>query len=378
MALAMSFSIIAASRADTNRTILSQSSDATWARGIENQRQADLGNGTYLNPIVAGDHPDPSVLKDGDDYYMVFSTFDTYPGLIIWHSKDLVNWEPVVAALHKNVGNVWAPDLAKVKGRYYIYFPARGSNFAIWADNIKGPWSDPIDLRVGNIDPGHAIGTDGKRYLFLSGGKIVQLSDDGLSIEGGIKTVYSGWAFPTNWVTQGRGGYESPKIVKHGDYYYLTVAEGGTAGPPTSHMIVSARSKSLEGPWENSLNPVVHTCSRDEKWWSKGHGTLFEGPGGKWYLIYHAYENGYYTLGRQTLLEPVEWTADGWFKSAGYDVSKPIPKPAGESVTNGFAFSDDFSSNKMGIQWGFYRGGDSDSNRYRYDNGSLVIQGKGT
>src|SRR4051794_11750691 len=80
-------------------------------RGFENQRRADLGNGQYLNPIIAGDHADPSVLKDGDDYYMTHSSFASYPGLRIWHSRDLVNWEPVGAALRKNVGSIWAPDL---------------------------------------------------------------------------------------------------------------------------------------------------------------------------------------------------------------------------------------------------------------------------
>ena len=84
-----------------------------WDRGFENQRKADLGNGYYLNPILAGDHPDPSVLKDGDDYYMTHSSFDSYPGLLIWHSKDLVNWETIGPSLCQNIGWVWAPDLVK-------------------------------------------------------------------------------------------------------------------------------------------------------------------------------------------------------------------------------------------------------------------------
>ena len=102
-----------------------------WARGVEGQRKADLGNGTYLNPIMAGDHPDPSILKDGDDYYMTFSSFDAYPGLVIWHSRDLVNWEPVGPALFRNVGSVWAPDLVKHNGRYYIYFPGIGPTYRV-------------------------------------------------------------------------------------------------------------------------------------------------------------------------------------------------------------------------------------------------------
>ena len=123
----------------------------TWPRGIEGQRKADRGDGTFLNPIMAGDHPDPSILRDGNDYYMTFSSFDAYPGLVIWHSRDLVNWQPIGPALFKNVGAVWAPDLVKHNGRYYMYFPGispNRSNYVIWADHIRGPWSEPIDLET--------------------------------------------------------------------------------------------------------------------------------------------------------------------------------------------------------------------------------------
>src|SRR3954453_8969584 len=91
-----------------------------WARGIEGQRKADLGDGTFLNPIVSGDHPDPSILKDGADYYRTFSTFDGYPGLVIGESRDLVNWIPVIAALRTPIGSVWAPELVKHHGRFYL------------------------------------------------------------------------------------------------------------------------------------------------------------------------------------------------------------------------------------------------------------------
>ncbi len=329
-----------------------------WARGVEGQRKADLGNGTYLNPIMAGDHPDPSVLRDGADYYMTFSSFDAYPGLVIWHSRDLVNWRPVGPTLFRNVGSVWAPDLVKHHGRYYIYFPGIGassrSNYVIWADDIRGPWSDPIDLKIGRIDPGHAVGPDGSRWLFLSGGYLVRLAPDGLSTAGEMTKVYDGWQYPDDWVVEGFA-QEGPKILKRGPYYYMVLAEGGTAGPPTSHMVIAARSTTIEGPWENSpFNPVIRTWSPDERWWSKGHATLVEAPDGKWFAVYHAYENGFYNLGRQTLLEPIEWTADGWFKAAGADVAKPIAKPAGTAVPHGLALSDDFSTSKMGVQWSFY------------------------
>ncbi len=352
-----------------------------WARGIEGQRKADLGNHTYLNPVMAGDHPDPSVLKDGDDYYMTHSSFDAYPGLVIWHSKDLVNWEPVGPALFRNVGSVWAPDLTRHNGRYYIYFPGRrpdyASNYVIWADTIRGPWSEPVDLKIGRIDPGHAVAADGSRFLFLSGGYRVGLAADGLSVTGQLQKVYDGWTYPDDWVVE-TFAQEGPKMLRHGAYYYMVLAEGGTAGPPTSHMVIAARARTLAGPWENSpFNPIIRTRSAAERWWSKGHATLVEGPGGKWYAVYHAYENGFYTLGRQTLLEPIEWTADGWFRATGHDVARPIPMPAGPAVPHGMALSDDFSSSKMGGQWSFYNGDQSDQRRYRYDSGSLILKAKG-
>ena len=314
-----------------------RSAPRRWARGVEGQRKADLGNGTYLNPIMAGDHPDPSILKDGDDYYMTFSSFDAYPGLVIWHSRDLVNWQPVGPALFRNVGSVWAPDLVKHNGPLLHLLPGHRRVVPLelrrsGPTTSAGPWSDPIDLKIGRIDPGHVVGPDGTRYLFLSGGFMVPLAADGLSVTGEMKKVYDGWQYPDDWVVEGFA-QEGPKMLKRGDYYYMVLAEGGTAGPPTSHMVIAARSKTIEGPWENSpYNPIIRTLSADERWWSKGHATLVEGPDGKWYAVYHAYENGFYNLGRQTLLEPVEWTADGWFKAAGADVAKPIPKPAGAAV----------------------------------------------
>lgn len=252
-----------------------------WARGVEQQRKADLGNGSYLNPIMAGDHPDPSVLKDGDDYYMTFSSFEAYPGLTIWHSRDLVNWEPIGSALKKYIGSVWAPELTKHNGRYYLYIPAKlpGNNniYVIHADNIRGPWSEPVALGNARIDPGHIVGEDGKRYLFLSHGDRVQLSDDGLKIAGPVQHVYDGWKYPAQWDVEGYA-QEGPKMTRHGDYYYMTLALGGTAGPPTGHMVVSARSKSIHGPWENSpYNPIIRTESAAEKWWSKGHATWWKG-----------------------------------------------------------------------------------------------------
>ena len=262
--------------------------------------------------IFAGDYPDPSILVDGEDYYMTFTTNYWLPALPIWHSKDLVNWKFIGNALEEYVGTVWAPELVKVEGRYYIYFPADGCIYAVWSDDIKGSWSDPISLGINAIDPGLAVADDGTRYLFLNGGRRVQLTEDGLNTIGDVEHAYDSWPIPDDWEVECMC-LESPKVVRRGDYYYIVSAQGGTAGPATSHMAVVSRSESLDGPWEQSPhNPVVHTYSADETWWSKGHGTLFADVEGQWWMVYHAYRKGLYTLGRHTLLEPMKWTDDGW------------------------------------------------------------------
>jgi beta-xylosidase len=334
------------------------------------------GEGYYANPIFAGDYPDPSIISDGDDYYIVHSSFEYYPGLLIWHSKDLINWTPVTNALHKYVGSVWAPDLVKYKNKYYIYFPANNEIYVVTANSIYGPWSDPIDLKINNIDPGHFIDENGKRYLYSANGGYVPLSDDGLSVIGETKHVYNGWPIPRDWTIE-CFCLEGPKITKRGDYYYLTVAEGGTAGPATGHMIVSARSKSPFGPWENSpFNPIERTINNSESWWSKGHGTLFEDAKGDWWIVFHGYENGHYNMGRQTLLQPVEWSKDGWFKTpVGIKTDQPIKTPSGIASNSTFSLNDDFNGVSLKPHWKFF--GEYDTTRFQLVDNSLVIKAKG-
>lgn len=356
-----------------------------WGRGLEGQRKADLGNGFYQNPVIPGDHPDPTILKDGDDYYMTFSSFLSYPAIIIWHSTDLVNWTPIGPALTKPLGSIWALDLCKHNGRYFVYIPANPGNkgwsiFAVWADNIKGPWSDPVDLKIsGCIDPGHIVGEDGKRYLFVNGIRRVRLTDDGLAADGAVEPAYSPWQFPDDWATENFAP-EGPKLLRHGDYFYLITAVGGTAGPVTGHMVIAARSKSINGPWEHCPhNPLVRTTSVEEPWWSRGHASLVEGPAGDWWMVYHGYENGFRTLGRQPLLEPIEWTSDGWFRPLGGDLSNALPKPkGGKPGPTGFALSDDFSKNRFGMQWSFHDPADDEMARVRYEPGGLRLQASGT
>jgi len=339
-------------------------------------QRPDKGSGYYLNPIFAGDYPDPRIMRDGDTYYMVHSSFEYYPGLLIWKSTDLINWTPVAHALHKYIGSVWAPDLVKCKDKYYIYFPANDKIYVVTADSINGPWSDPIDLKINRIDPGHVVDGNGKRYLYFNSGGYVPLSDDGLSVVGELKHVYDGWPIPSDWSIE-LFALEGPKLTKLGEYYYLTVAEGGTAGPATGHMIISARSRSPFGPWENSpYNPLVRTSSKADRWWSKGHGTLLEDTKGSWWIVFHGYEKDYLNMGRQTLLEPVEWTKDGWFKIPEYiKTENPIKRPYAKASKTTFTLSDDFSGKSLGLQWKFF--GEFDTTRFHFIDKSLVIKGKG-
>jgi xylan 1,4-beta-xylosidase len=335
------------------------------------------GAGYYMNPIFAGDYPDPSILRDGDTYYMVHSSFEYYPGLLIWKSTDLINWTPVTHALHKYIGSVWAPDIVKFKNKYYIYFPANDKNFVVEASSIDGTWSNPVELKVEGIDPGHFTDENGKRYLYFSSGGYVQLSDDGLSVVGEVKHAYAGWPIPKDWSIE-LFALEGPKMAKRGEYYYLTVAEGGTAGPATGHMIISARSKSPFGPWENSpFNPLVRTVSKTERWWSKGHGTLLEDSKGSWWIVFHAYEKNYLNNGRQTLMQPVEWTKDGWFKTPDdIKTENPIKKPNTKASQTTFTLSDDFSTKSLGFQWKFF--GEYDTTRFHFADKMLVVKGKGS
>lgn len=327
---------------------------------------------TFPKAILPGDYPDPTIVRDGVDYYMTHSPFYYAPGFLIWHSQDLMNWEPLCRAIPEYRGSAMAPDLIKYKGRFYLYYPADGTNWVSWADDIRGPWSKPIDLRISGIDPGHVADADGNRWLYTNDGHVTPLTPDGLARAGKTRKVYDGWEYPAQWETEGMF-LESPKLNYHDGYYYMTSAQGGTAGPATSHMVVAARSKTPLGPWENSpYNPIVHTYSADDNWWSKGHGTLVDDANGNWWIVYHAYANGYHTLGRSTLIEPVEWTSDGWYRT------KPtaVPVSSGKPVKHGMPLSDDFKGNTFGLQWTFWK--EYAPEALALNGGYLTVKGKGS
>jgi beta-xylosidase len=331
---------------------------------------------TYSNPILGGDHPDASPIRVGDDFYLTHSSFDYAPGLLIWHSRDLINWRPVAAALRRYYGTVWAPYLCQYQDHFYIYFPADGSLRVVHADHPTGPWSEPIDLGIKAIDPAH-IAENGRRFLHMAGGRMAELTPDGLAVKTPPRQVFDAWPMPTS-IRMECTCLEGPKLLEHNGYFYLNVAEGGTAGPGTSHGVISARSRHADGPWEYSpYNPVVHTPSRDDRWLSVGHGRLVDTPDGRWYMTVHSYENGYRTLGRQLLLLPIEWTADGWFRvPQGVTADSAISLPVkGSSQLPFIDPSDDFTSPDLGLQWGFWR--DFEPARFTTGKGALTLQARG-
>ena len=184
---------------------------------------------TYHNPILGGDHPDGSPIRVGNDFYLTHSSFNYAPGLLIWHSTDLINWHPVAAALKRYYGTVWAPYLCEYQGRFYLYFPAAGKLQVIHADHPTGEWSEPIDLGIDAIDPAH-IAENGRRFLYMAGGRMAELTADGLAVKVAPRTVLEPWPIPAS-IRMECTCLEGPKVIEHDGYFYLNVAEGGTAGP---------------------------------------------------------------------------------------------------------------------------------------------------
>jgi beta-xylosidase len=349
---------------------------AAFATGSKGPFALALPATVYRNPILGGDHPDASPIRAGDDFFLTHSSFDYAPGLLIWHSRDLLNWRPIAAALRHYYGNVYAPYLCEYQSRFYIYFPADGRLRVVHADHPSGPWSEPVDLGINAIDPAH-IAENGRRFLYMAAGQMAELTHDGLAVLTPPRKVLDPWPIPATTRMECTC-LEGPKLLEHNGYFYLNVAEGGTAGPATSHSVISARSRHADGPWEFSpYNPVVHTASRDDRWLSVGHGRLVDTPAGKWYITVHSYENGYRTLGRQLLLLPIEWTSDGWFRVPdGITAASPIPTPIPGAIQMPFLNpSDDFTASELGLQWAFWH--EFDPARFTTGNGVLTLAARG-
>ena len=363
-------------------------------------RCADQGNGTYINPILFGNYSDPSILRDGDDYYMV-ADYDC-----MFHSKDLVNWEHLYTMTPKfrEFGVMpWAPDIAKHGDTFYYYSYTPTSRcgkdvLMVMAtkDIHTGDWGDIHVMGSAGttlegdelIDPAHVVGKDGKRYLCMSKNYLYPLSDDGLKVTGPAVQICDDWPIPDSWDIEGVYT-EGPKFAYRNGWYYLMVAEGGTIGPPTSHGAVAFRARDVMGPWESSpYNPIVHTNSVDETWWSRGHASFIDTPSGEWYILYHAILNGYREQGRMLVMEPIEWTDDDWFcVPEGVMPDDPLPMPTrGRKVLHGFPLKDTFSTGKLESGWMAPRTSDqayeleyiSVEDRVSFCNDGLIFTAKGT
>lgn len=295
--------------------------------------------------LFSGNWADPTIVRVGGDYYFTANTQAYAPSFLIWHSTDLRNWKPLGYASREMMDG--APELAFYRGRYYLYH----NSAALWAEHPSGPWTGPIriteDGKSVGIDPGHITDEEGNRFLYFAGGRIFELSPTGLRLRDKGRQVYEGWESPKEWETEGQY-LEAPTLFRHGEWYYMLSAQGGTKGAATSHMAILARSKKVDGPWENyPTNPLLHTYSESDPWWSIGHATAIEGPEGDWYLLFHGYRAGFQALGRHTLIVPIEWTNDGWLK-----VADKWPKGWDDPITYNLSQNDEFERDgDLGVQW---------------------------
>jgi alpha-N-arabinofuranosidase len=348
---------------------------------------------TYTNPILAGFYPDPSICRAGDDYYIVNSSFAYFPGLPIFHSKDLVSWKQIGHALDRPeqlplIGagvsrGLFAPAISYYKGKFYIVCTLidRGGNFVITADNPAGPWSNPTYIKeVAGIDPSLFFdeSTD-KAYIVYNsdppnrktlwnGHRTIRMyefdyknkkviGDEKLLVNGGVDTS----KHPV-WI-------EAPHIYHINDWYYLMCAEGGTA---YNHSEVIFRSKSPEGPfvpWDK--NPILTQRhldrSRKHPVTTAGHADLVQTQNGSWYAIYLAcrpYEGDMYNIGRETYMNPVSWTEDGWpvilkgEEAIKFSYPLPLPNVSKKPVNNfsgNYTFRDDFNAGAMNVRYTFLR-----------------------
>lgn len=309
-----------------------------------------------VNPILSGFYPDPSVKRVGEDYYLVNSTFSYFPGIPVFHSRDLTNW--------KQIGNVidrpsqmnflgdgvsrglFAPSINFYKGTYYVTCTLidRKGNFVVTAKNPSGPWSEPVWLpEVKGIDPSLFFDVD-KAYIVYNSDapgnkplysghrtiRVYEFDPVNLKVLGEEKLLVNGGVDISKkpvWI-------EGPHIFKRNNWYYLCAAEGGTS---VNHSQVVLRSSKATGPYlAYEKNPILTQRDLDPKRKnpisSAGHAELVEGPDGNTYAVFLAvrpYEGDFYNIGRETFIAPVKWM-DEWpvinpdFKEIQYAYNAPF------------------------------------------------------
>ncbi|MEM1210882.1 MAG: glycoside hydrolase family 43 protein [Planctomycetota bacterium] len=285
------------------------------------------------NPVIPGFYPDPSICRVDDDYYLATSSFEYFPGVPIFHSRDLVHWRQLGHALDRpsqlpledsgTSGGIYAPTLRYHQGRFYMittnvsyHGSPSGGNFLVHTTDPSGPWSEPIWIDQEGIDPDIFFDHDGTVYITSSGRsdgrcRIVQ-STFTLDLERGVAERNE--PVVDLWDGTGGRGPEAPHLYHIDGVYYLMIAEGGTED---GHMVTIARGPSPRGPWDVCpRNPILSNRSLDRPLQATGHGDLVQSPDGSWWMVLLATRpTGYHrvhVLGRETCLAPVRWDAEGW------------------------------------------------------------------
>lgn len=318
---------------------------------------ASLGAGQFRNPILPGFHPDPSLTRVGEDYYLVTSTFAYFPGLPIHHSRDLVNWRLLGHAIDRpgqldftGLGlsrGVFAPTISHRDGTFYILNTCVdcGGNYLITAQDPAGPWSDPVWIKdVDGIDPSFFFDRDGRTYILnngppegtplYEGHRAIWIQEFDLAARrpvGPRRVLVNGGvdlATKPIWI-------EGPHVFRRDGWYYLSCAEGGTA---EGHSQVILRSRQVLGPYAPwTGNPILtqRDLPRDRPHpiTSAGHAQLVETHAGEWWASFLAtqpYTGDFYNTGRETFLLPVRWTADGWpvILPPGQPIPRAVRRPA--------------------------------------------------
>ena len=325
---------------------------------------------TYRNPVVAGDFPDPSVIRVGDTYFVAATSSEWAPPYRLYESKDLVNWK-YIGGLFKDMpswtmGSFWAPELFYHNETFFVYYTARRQSdrrsfigVATTRDIREGftdhgvvvEWTnEAIDAYVNNINgelyvTWKAYGLDRDKAVEIVGAK---LSADGLKVAGEVFTLVT--AERNNWEA---GGIEGQCLVEHNGYIYMFYAGNGCCGRNCNYQTGVARAKSITGPWEKySGNPILHS---DDRFRCPGHGTLVETPDNRYFFMYHAYDAAVNVhLGRQGMMDEVIWDKDtGWpafryGKTPSLQAEAPVPTSVQLPTPD---FIDNFSSPKLRNEW---------------------------
>lgn len=333
--------------------------------------------GTYANPVVAGDFPDPSVIRVGQDYWAAATSSEWAPEFPILHSRDLINWEIVGAVFERrpewSVGSYWAPEISQYRGRFFIYYAARQKSGSLCvavatAARPQGPYTDHGPLvcqQVGSIDGFPVTDERGRRFLlWKEDGNSVskptpiwaqQLSGDGTRLVGERRELIHN---DQPWEKHASLPYgdlvEGPAIIKHNGWFYMFYSGNFCCARECNYMIGVARSRKLLGPWEkNPANPIM---AGNDNWKCPGHGTVVTDERGRDWLMYHAmHPKDFVYVGRQALLDEVKWGRDNWPTiNEGKGPSARAAAPMNNRELNAeYKFFDDFTSARIrpGWQW---------------------------